>query len=154
MQSSAGNVDIYCGRTKSGIGVAPADGTRVVDFKTEFVGATAGGTITAVQVFEVTGEGARDVIVGMSGNHNDVGAVYFTISPRLTLSSTNVTLATDPGITTSSSVAVRNLSTIPITWRTSSNRTWLTASASGSTSASASCDVVISANSSGLVPGT
>ena len=51
-----------------------------MDFRAEapsrtIIGDTAGGTITAVQVFEVTGEGARDVIVGMSGNKNGVGAV-------------------------------------------------------------------------------
>ncbi len=158
-RAGAATLDIYSGRTKSTIGTARANGTRVVDFATEapsraILGDTRGGTITAVQVFEVTGEGARDVIVGMSGNNNGVGAVYFTISPRLTVGASAVALATDPGITTSSSVAVRNVSTIPITWRTSSDRAWLTATTTGSTSATASGSVVISANSSGLAPGT
>ena len=158
-RAGAGTVDIYYGRNKNSIGVVRADGTRVVDFATEapsraILGDTRGGTITAIQVFEVTGEGARDVIVGMSGNNNGVGAVYFTISPRLTLGTSNVTLASDQGIATSSPVPVRNISTIPITWRTSSDRAWLSATATGSTSASAFGDVVISANANGLVPGT
>jgi len=158
-RGGAGTVDIYYGRSKNNIGVARADGTRVVDFATEapsraILGDTRGGTITAVQVFEVTGEGARDVIVGMSGNSGGVGAVYFTISPRLTLGASTVTLASDQGIATSSPVPVRNISTIPITWRTSSDRPWLSATASGSTSASAFGDVVISANGNGLIPGT
>ena len=86
-----------------------------------------GGTITAVQVFEVTGEGARDVIVGMSGNNSGVGAVYFTISPRLSLGATTVSLTGDQGIATSAPVPVSNISTIPITWRTASDRPWLSA---------------------------
>jgi len=158
-RSGAGTIDIYYGRSKSSIGVARADGTRLVDFAAEapsrsILGDTRGGTITAIQVFEVTGEGARDVIVGMSGNNNGVGAVYFTISPRLTLGTSSVALSSDQGIATSSPVPVRNISTIPITWRTSSNRAWLNATPNGSTSASAFGDLVISADANGLVPGT
>ena len=158
-RGGAGAVDIYYGRSKNSFGVARADGTRVVDFASEaasrtILGDTAGGTITAIQVFEVTGEGARDVIVGMSGNNGGVGAVYFTISPRLTLGSSSVSLTGDQGIASSAPVPVRNISTIPITWRTSSDRPWLSATASGSTSASAFGDVVVAANANGLLPGT
>jgi hypothetical protein len=158
-RGGAGTVDIYYGRSKSSFGVARADGTRVVDFATEapsrtILGDSGGGTITAIQVFEVTGEGARDVIVGMSGNNSGVGAVYFTISPRLTLGTASVALTGDQGIVSSSPVPVRNISTIPITWRTASDRPWLTATPSGSTSASAFGDVVVTANGNGLLPGT
>jgi hypothetical protein len=158
-RSGAGAVDIYYGRSKNSIGVGRADGTRVVDFAAEapsrsILGDTRGGTITAIQVFEVTGEGARDVIIGMSGNNGGVGAVYFTISPRLSLGTSNVTLSGNQGIATSSPVPVRNISTIPITWRTASDRSWLSATASGSTSATAFGDLVISANGNGLLPGT
>ena len=158
-RAGTGGIDIYYGRGRTSIGTAQPDGTRVVDFATDapsrtIYGDTAGGTITAVQVFEVTGEGARDVIVGMSGNNGGVGAVYFTISPRLSLGASTATLSGYQGIATSAPVAVRNISTIPITWRTSSNQPWLSATPSGSTSASAFGDVVISANGNGLLPGT
>jgi hypothetical protein len=158
-RSGAGAVDIYYGRSKSSFGVARGDGTRVVDFANEaasrtILGDSGGGTITAIQVFEVTGEGARDVIVGMSGNNGGVGAVYFTISPRLTLGSSSVSLTGEQGILSSLPVPVRNISTIPITWRTASDRPWLSATPSGSTSASAFGDVVVSANGTGLSPGT
>ena len=154
-----GRLDVYYGRSRRTTGTLRPDGTRVVDFATDEVsrtilGDTAGGTITAVQVFEVTGEGARDVIVGMSGSQSGVGAVYFTISPRLTLGATSVTLNGFQGIVSSSPVPVRNISVIPITWRTSSNRPWLSATAEGSTSATAFGDVVITANGNGLPPGT
>ena len=158
-RAGTGGVDIYYGRSRTTIGVAGAGGLRVVDFNNEapsrrIFGDTAGGTITAVQVFEVTGEGARDLIVGMNGNNGGVGAVYFTISPRLTLGASSTTLTGLQGIASSAPVPVRNISTIPITWRTSSNRPWLSATPEGSTSASAFGDVVISANGNGLAPGT
>ena len=158
-RGGTGSLDVYYGRSRTSTGTLRPDGTRVVDFATDAVsrtifGDTSGGTITSVQVFEVTGEGARDVIVGMSGADGGVGAVYFTISPRLTLGSSSVTLNGFQGIVSSSPVAVRNISPIPITWRTSSNRPWLSATPQGSTSASAFGDVVITANGNGLPPGT
>jgi hypothetical protein len=158
-QGGAGALDIYYGRARNLIGVPRGDGPRVVDFASEspdrsILGDTGGGTITAAQVYEVTGEGARDVIVGMSGDGGGTGAVYFTISPRLTLGSENVSLSGFQGIVSSSPVPVSNISSISITWRTSSDRAWLSATPSGSTSASAAGDFVISANGQGLTPGT
>jgi hypothetical protein len=158
-RAGAGSLYVYYGRSRNSIGVPRGDGPRVVDFASQapnraILGDTAGGTITAVQVYEVTGEGARDVIVGMSGNNGGVGSVYFTISPRLTLGSTNASLSGFQGIVSSAPISVRNVSEIPITWRTSTNSSWLSATPEGSTSASAFGDVVISANGQGLAPGT
>jgi hypothetical protein len=158
-RSGAGRLEIYYGRERSGIGVLRADGTRAVDFASEnpdrvILGDTAGGTITAAQVYEVTGEGARDVIVGMSGNGGGVGAVYFTISPRLTLASPTVTLNGHQGLISSAQVATRNISVIPITWRTSTDRAWLHATPEGATSLMDPGSLTVAADGAGLAPGT
>jgi len=158
-RGGAGRLDIYYGRDRGAIGVARGDGPHVVDFATEnsdraILGDTAGGTITAAQVYEVTGEGARDVIVGMSGNNGGAGAVYFTISPRLTLATSTISLSGYQGIVSSSPVVTSNISRIPITWRTSSDHAWLNATPEGSTSATDPGSLVITANGQGLAPGT
>ena len=117
------------------------------------LGDPAAGGIGSAFVWEVTGEGARDVIVG-TPTRNNRGAVSFVISPRLDLVSSTATVTGFQGFVGSASVGVRNISDIPITWQTSSNRPWLTATPSGSTSASTPGDVVISAFGHGLQPGT
>jgi len=132
---------------------------RFIDFATtsadrSILGDSGGGTITAAQVYEVTGEGARDVMVGMAGHASNAGAVYFTLSPRLDLATNAVSLAGYQGVVSSSPVPVTNISVIPITWATSSSQPWLSATASGSTSASTPGAVVINVNGNGLAPGT
>ncbi len=157
---NGGALYVYYGRRNhNSIGVARGDGTRVVDFKNEtpsraILGDQGGGTVTAAQVFEVTGEGARDVIVGMSGNNNNVGAVYFALSPRLTLSPAKATINGFQGSMTTGSVQVVNASAIGIGWTAVSNSFWLTATASGSTAAGAPGTITLTANGNGLGPGT
>lgn len=158
-RSGAGRLDIYYGRDRRDIGVPRGDGTRAVDFASEnanrvILGDTAGGTITAAQVYEVTGEGARDVIVGMSGNNGGVGAVYFTISPRLTLGAPSVSINGYQGLIGSSRLETRNISIIPITWRTSSDQPWLSATPEGSTSLMEPGSLMIAADAHSLAPGT
>ena len=156
-RGGAGDIHVYYGRPRNQIGVPRGDGGFTVDFDTEMasrriLGDTSGGTIASSLVFEVTGEGARDVIVGNPAN-GPSGAVYFTISPRLDLGTDNVALSGFQGIVSSSPVAVSNVSDIAITWRTSTDRPWLSATPNGSTSASTPGDVVITANGQGLAPG-
>lgn len=156
-RGGAGDLHVYYGRSRSRIGVARGDGGYSVDFATELpsrriLGDTSGGTVGSSIVFEVTGEGARDVIVGNPANGGS-GAVYFTTSPRLDLGTENVALAGFQGIVSSSPVPVSNISQVAITWRTSTNRPWLSATPQGSTSASTPGDVVITANGQGLTPG-
>jgi hypothetical protein len=158
-RSGAGRLEIYYGRERSSIGVLRGNGTRAVDFASEnpdrvILGDTAGGSITAAQVYEVTGEGARDVIVGMSGNNGGVGAVYFTVSPRLTLSPATVSLNGHQGLISSAQVQTRNISIIPITWRTSTDRPWLHATPEGSTSLMEPGSLTVAADGAGLAPGT
>ena len=142
-RGGAGRLDIYYGRERGAIGVPRGDGSRVVDFASEnpdrgILGDTRGGTITAAQVYEVTGEGARDVIVGMSGNGGGIGSRIFHHLPAADAGSTKrfdqrlsrpPQQRSGPGSATSARFA--------ITWRTSSDRAWLTATPQGSASATA-----------------
>ena len=54
------------------------------------------GPLKTAAVFEVTGEGARDVMVGVpsasTGGPSGNGLVYFSLSPRMRLSPNSVTL--------------------------------------------------------------
>ena len=159
-RNGAGVLYVYYGRrTRATIGQARPDGTRVVDFAAEtpsraILGDTAGGTITAAQVFEVTGEGARDVIVGMSGNSGGVGAVYFALSPRLSLSPSNLTINGFQGSVSTAAVQVLNGSTIDIGWSATSNSYWLTVTPSGTTGATSPGNITVTANGNGLGAGT
>jgi hypothetical protein len=155
----AGKLDILYGGERSSIGIATGSGARLVDFASHtpdrvILGDTAGGTISASQVYEVTGEGARDVIVGMNGVNSNTGAVYFTISPRIKLASHAVSLNGPQDSLTSATVGVTNISQIPITWSISSDQQWLTTSTNGSASAGAPGQIVVTGNGQGLAPGT
>jgi hypothetical protein len=158
-RGGAGSLDVYYGRDRGLVGTRRVDGTRIVDFLEQapdrsIWGDLNAGTITSAQVYEVTGEGARDVIVGMAGHANNTGAVYFTLSPRLTLGASLASLNGYQGAVSTSPIPVTNISTIAITWSTSTDRPWLSATPQGSTNASTPGNVVITANGSGLAPGT
>jgi hypothetical protein len=98
--ANTGILYIYYGRPRTDFGSARPDGRREVDF------AVAGqvdrrigsgpniGAIRSAQVFEVTGEGARDIIVGIPTLQSNAGLLYFTLSPKMVLSQTALTLAT------------------------------------------------------------
>ena len=147
----AGRLYVYYGRDRGAImgadfaTVAPSRG---------ILGDPAAGTIASVFVWEVTGEGARDVIIGTPARNGNTGAVYFVISPRLDLATTTVSLNGHQGIVSSAPIGVTNISNIAITWQTSADKPWLSATPSGSTSASTPGTLVVSANGQGLKPGT
>jgi hypothetical protein len=159
--SGNGVLYVYYGRPKNQFGTANPDGTRAVDL------AVAGqvdrrissgptfGPIAAVQVFEVTGEGARDIIVGIPTFNSNTGRVYFTLSPKLTVSTTAMTLLTSPNGSTSGTLVVDNPTTIPITWEITENADWLTVSpASGGAVQGSSVQVSFNASAAGLPAGT
>jgi hypothetical protein len=159
-RGGAGVLYVYYGsRSHSSFGTAGPNGTRLVDSSVDvpdrtILGALSGGTITAAQVFEVTGEGARDVIVGMSGSNGNVGSVYFALSPRLSLTTSSLTIDGFQGTATSTSVDIYNISTIDISWAATSNAFWLTVTPSGMTGSTAPGHLAITANGNGLSAGT
>ena len=84
----AGEAAIYYGRSRSAIGVLQPDGRRFVDMAASgqinrhIFGDPGIGAISSVQVFEVTGEGARDVIVGVPGCRSRAGKLYLHDFPE------------------------------------------------------------------------
>ncbi len=98
---------------------------------------TAGGVDTLV-VWEVTGEGAEDIALGVPSADSGMGRVYLTISPTLTPvaqggataggEDLTVNIIVNPGQTWTVPIRLKNNTTIPITWEVTSDTDWLTAS--------------------------
>lgn len=147
----AGRLYVYYGRHRGAI--IPSTDFASVPASRGILGDPAAGGIASAFVWEVTGEGARDVIVGAPARNASAGSVYFVISPRLDLATNTASLVGYQDVVSTSPIGVVNISNIPITWQTSSNRPWLSATPSGSTSASTPGQVVINASGQGLKPG-
>lgn len=133
--ASGGAADllVYYGRDRSEIGTLVDGGRRVVDFAQagqvdrRITGAPALGRIAAVAVFEVTGEGARDVVAGIPANQNSTGAVYLTLSSRMVLNPDALTISIREGSTGTASIAIENTSPIAITWAATPAVPWAAA---------------------------
>ena len=160
---AAGEWLIYYGRNRNLIGTADPSGVRIVDLSASgqvdrsIVGDPAQGQVTTAQVFEITGEGARDVVVGVPGSDGGAGAVHVTLSPRLALSaeSVSVTLIVNAGQSFAHRIRVVNVSTVPITWGTAAQTSWLSASPSAGSASEGNdgvFDLIASAGT--LAPGT
>jgi hypothetical protein len=158
---STAELYIYYGRARGSIGVVGMTGIREVDlsissqFDRRVVGDETIGAINSSQVFEVTGEGARDVVAGVTATDGGAGAVYFTISPRMVLTQTTVSRVVTQGMSATAAAQIVNVSAIGITWTSLSSRSWLSASpSSGSSVASAAGDFNVVINTTGLDAGT
>lgn len=156
----AGELRVYYGRTRNSYGTPAANGRRIVDLAAPanvdraIIGDVSVGPIATAQVFEVTGEGARDLIVSVPTATSNAGLIYFTISPRLTPGRRTVNMIVNENGSVSASDTVVNRSNVPITWTVSTNRPWLSAGPpSGSAVRSADGTFNILASSSGLPPG-
>jgi hypothetical protein len=156
---NAGELAIYYGRTnRASYGTLGANGKRHIDLASptavdrRIQGDPALGAIVFTQVFEVTGEGARDIVASVPSENGGAGAVYFTISPSLGVNQTTLSIVTKRNsIGTSAAMAVTNRSIIPVGWATSVNQPWLSSSAtSGSVAAGAPASVAAVANTNGM----
>jgi hypothetical protein len=134
MSASAGGgasqLQVYYGRGRGTFGVSIGGGRRVVDLATgildrRIVGNAAVGVIASTQVYELTGEGARDIIAGVPSASSNMGYVYFTLSPRMRLSSSSLTFRVRESTVEGTAIEVRNVSSINITWTATSNQPWL-----------------------------
>ena len=132
----AGQLEIYYGRPRGSIGVVQPDARRFVDFaiagqaNRKVFGDPAAGPMTSAQVFEVTGEGARDIIVGIAAADSGAGRLYFVISPKMRVTPTSLELVANEGgsVTSSTPIQIINASTVFIGWQATSNKPWLSAS--------------------------
>jgi hypothetical protein len=143
---------IYGTRTRSGYGGS------VIDLATP--GAidrrVSGMNLTNILAYELTGEGANDIITSAPAADSGRGLVYVTISPKFALSSR--TFAPTIGLcgTAAKLFEVQNPSIIPLPWtaRLSSNTPWLSVVPPGSLSQRAQPGLVrLIANTSGLPAG-
>jgi FG-GAP-like repeat/FG-GAP repeat len=160
---SAGELDVYYGRSvRTQYGVDAGGGRRVVDFADQtqidrkIVGDPAVGSIAFTQVFEVTGEGARDIVATVPSQSSGAGAVYFTLSPSLVAGASAIPVVVNRGSTSASSpVAITNRSIIAVTWSAAGTQPWLSsAPASGSTTSSAPGQLVAVINATSLAAGS
>ena len=161
--SPAGHWFVYYGRHRTEIGTPIAGGIRVVDLGADgqidrqIVGDPAQGPAAVAQVFEVTGEGARDIAIGVPTAEGGAGAVHFTISPKMRLSSESVAvnLIVNSGQTFARRIRVQNTSTVPITWAASSTDSWLSASPAAGVAVDTNDGVFnLIASAANLAPGT
>ncbi|HVJ27922.1 MAG TPA: hypothetical protein VM493_10290 [Vicinamibacterales bacterium] len=158
----AGQLEIYYGRARGAIGVQQPDGRRFVDFANagqasrKVYGDPAAGPVTSAQVFEVTGEGARDIIVGVAAADSGAGKLYFVISPKMRVTPTSVSLVANEGgsVTSPTPIQILNASTVFIGWQTTVNRPWLSTSpTAGSADATHPSSFLVTGASQGLTPG-
>ncbi len=157
----AGELDIYYGRKATSIGVLVGTQRRVDmsvagQVSRHIYGDPGSGPIKSAQAFEVTGEGARDIIVGVPAMEGGAGKLFFTISPKLRISPTTLSLTVGQGVVTSTTpINVLNRSIVAIGWQISSNVSWLSgAPAAGTIDQTHPNSFAISASGAGLAAGT
>ncbi len=162
--SSGGTIYVHYGRRRSTYGVLQASGARVVDtsdpaqVSLRIIGDPAVGGIRTTAVYEVTGEGARDLIVGSpratTAGGSTSGRIYFVISPKMSLSDNDVAATAVQGRVGHQSIQVLNQSPTSITFNAQSGMSWLTvAPASGTAVAGAPGNVGLTVAGTGLAPG-
>jgi hypothetical protein len=124
-----GELQLYYGGTR-------ASRTGVIDLAggvaRRFYADPSPGPLRTAVVFEVTGEGARDVMVGVPsasvGGLGANGLVYFSLSPRMRLSPGSITLKASRVAPRSMSIQVLNPGIGNVTWNATSSSPWVTVS--------------------------
>ena len=158
----AGELNIFYGRVRAQLGTGTGP-QKVVDMAVagqvnrRIFGNPGAGTIAAAQVYEVTGEGARDIMVGVPGEEGNTGSVYFTISPRMRVSRLTESMVANQGnsATSATPIDVTNPSIVVTGWQAVGAVPWLSASpASGSISQSSPGTFYVVVNAAALAPGT
>ncbi len=157
----AGELLVKYGSARSMFGPADASGRRRLDLAEagnidrRIIGDSSLGPIRAAEVFEITGEGARDVLVGIPAANNSGGEVHSALSPRLQPSTRNVTLTVPEGGRQAGELTVRNPSVMTLSWAASSAVPWLTVSpAEGISSRAGAPALQLTGSAQRLAPGT
>jgi hypothetical protein len=133
--SGAGDVRIYYGRPRSqfALGIDLATG-----YDRRLWASPADGPISAAMAYEMTGEGANDVVVGLSsataGSAAGGGKVVVALSPKLSIASKELLIGAR--VARSKAITVANPGTGTVTWTASTSTPWL--SVTGGSGASTS----------------
>jgi hypothetical protein len=124
-----GELQMYYGGSR-----ASRNGVRdlALGFARRLYASPSPGLIRTAFVFEVTGEGARDVIAGVptasGGAGVNQGLVYFSLSPRMRLSSQSLSVRASRLSPRSTVLQVSNPGVGTVTWTASANVPWVTVS--------------------------
>ena len=134
---TGGEARAYFGREREELGVA-SGASRVVDLavsgQEDRIIINDGATpMTSVAVFEVTGEGARDVVLAVPDAGGGGGSVYLTLCPQMVPSAVTAAFNLKEGESGTFDVNVRNGSPITLPWRVvaSTATPWLSVTPSG-----------------------
>jgi hypothetical protein len=157
---AAGELKAYYGRSRTTFGSPRGDGKRVVDLATPGIadrtvsGDGSIGAISSAQVFEVSLEGARDVVHSVTPETSNAGQVYFTMSPRMIPGNRTINMIVNENGSVSASDTVINPAGVPVTWTVSTNHPWLTTGPSSGSSVGSSVGAFgVLAASPGMAPG-
>lgn len=137
----SGNPDkilAYYGRSRSSIGYVSGTG-RIVDLANpanisrEILGDAGAGAVSKLLIYELTGEGARDILASTPdaavAADSLAGRVYAVTSPKMTLSPTPLSIFTTSGTASSpATLTIGNASSLAITWKAVSAVGWLSPS--------------------------
>ena len=153
--SGQGELDAYYGAdraTRSGVLDLASGISR------RMFASPSAGPLTAAIIYEVTGEGARDIIAGVAsadgGPGIDSGLLYFSISPKLVLGTTVGTVKAAQGSADSYQLSVLNPGAFTVTWSATANVPWVTLTPADGASADGAPGVLtVRANAAGLAPG-
>jgi len=140
---NAGEGFVFYGRPR---GQFPASIDLASSFDRRIISDETIGGVETLVVWEVTGEGAEDVALGVPSADSGMGRIYLTISPTLTPEAQGgattggeeltVNILVNPGQTWTVPIWLKNNTTIPITWEVTSDTSWLNAAPSAGTSVS------------------
>lgn len=147
VSGTGGNPDkilAYYGRSRSSIGFVNGSGTRTVDLSNsvnisrEILSDASAGAIGRLLIYELTGEGARDILASMPDAAVSAdalaGRVYAVTSPKMTLSPSPMSIYMTSGAPSApATLTIGNASSLGITWQAVSTVNWLSTSPSTGT---------------------
>jgi hypothetical protein len=92
------------------------------------------GAIERIAIFEVTGEGAEDVVLGVPSANSGAGRLYFSLSPTLSAEAggaetaggeLTVNIIVNPGQSWSTPIRLKNRTNLPVELDISTDQSWL-----------------------------
>jgi hypothetical protein len=139
VSGGSGNPDrvlAYYGRARSSIGFVNGGGTRTVDLANpanisrEILGDGSAGMIARLLIYELTGEGARDILASTPdatvSPNTLAGRVYAVTSPKMTLTPAPMSIFTTSGaVSAPATLTIGNASSLGITWKAVPSAGWL-----------------------------
>jgi hypothetical protein len=152
----AGEVFMYFGRHRWAFPDGPLDLAVSADRR---VVVGDGPAVASLLVWEFTGEGAEEVLLGFptvaTAAGAGAGSIQIALSPRMDFSPGSLTFAASEGQSPSLPLQFANPSQIPIEWRATPSAAWIRVDTTqGSTSVAAPAALTVTADAESLAPGS